>query len=866
MTKSRYIYHFFAIITLLLCTSAAAQDLPKMPVDKAVVSGVLPNGINYYVVANSDTRGMADFALVQKSGSTFGDRVSTSEISDRMLSCLPALDNLSPRKFFRRNGVVPKDGRFISSKNDAAIFRFRNIALAGKASMLDSTLLVLMGMVHSAVDIEDDFTRSCYAPSECAIIVSGDVKTADVVEKMKMLSYMIPTRSSVERGVYQWNDKEASFKVIPSEGTTSEIRVSWKMAATPAQYLGTIQPAVHSKLINELGYIASDRIKRAFASKGIALTNVKSGHYSTASTGSDEEFWMSVVVSADACVAAASTISEVLSSISLEGVSVAEQNSAHNSFMHQMFNKTKRSVRKDSEYIDVCINAFLNGAVPIPQSQLYDFYASKNVRDSVEVSMLNRMASSVMTVDKNLAVVVKTRASVTTDTLESAFLASWGKPSVAAPASDIQVSDTLLNVAVAHKLPVTMIRKEPLSGGHLWTFGNGVRVAYKRMDTGGKAYWAFGLNGGYGNITDLTTGEGAFVGDMLCLNKVAGMSWGDFVHYLEGEGIYLDAKVGLYTTVLKGVANSYELPKLMRALRAIAHEREFDNAAFDTYMRSEWLSQERLATSSNVVIDSLMCPGYKYSQIKSSGKLSKNLIPKAERFYDKLFSKVNDGVIVIVGDQEESIVRKQLRECLGSFATEKSVPVRPLISYQPTSGSMTHITEGNRNAVYMAMSIPMPLTLKNYVASEVAGMLLNNYISSSLVGTGMYAKVYWDTRIAPHERYSVLVVLDEVEGLKKDGTEENARNIVRKILSSQGVTEIVDSHLKASKEWLKHNNSVRKNNPQYWVDAMLFRYLEGKDLTSGVDKEIDNLTAENIKSLLISLSDASKVEYIIRKK
>lgn len=837
-----------------------------MPADKAVVSGVLPNGINYYVVANSDTRGMADFALVQKSGSTFGDRVSTSEISDRMLSCLPALDNLSPRKFFRRNGVVPKDGRFMSSKNDAAIFRFGNIALAGKASMLDSTLLVLMGMVHSAAEIEDDFTRGCYAPSECAIIVSGDVKTADVVEKMKMLSYMIPIRNSVERGAYQWNDKATSFKTIPYEGTTSEIRLSWKMSATPTQYLGTIQPAVHSKLINELGYIASDRLKRAFASKGIALAEVKYGHYSTASTGSDEEFWVSVVVSADACVAAASTISEVLSSISLEGVSVAEQNTAHNSFMHQMFNKAKRSIRKDSEYIDVCINAFLNGAVPMPQSHLYDFYASKNVSASVEVSMLNRMASSVMNIDKNLAVVVKTGASVTTDTLESAFLTSWGKPSVVAPLADIHVSDTLLNVATAHKLPVTMIRKEPLSDGHLWTFGNGIRVAYKRMDTAGKVYWALGLNGGYGNIKELSKGEGAFVGDMLCLNKVAGMSWGDFVHYLEGQGIYLDAKVGLYTTVLKGVAYNDGLPMLMRSLRAVAQEREFDNAAFDTYVRNEWLSQDKSAASSNVVIDSLMCPGYKYSPIKTSGKLSNNLVPKAERFYDKLFSKINDGVIVIVGDQDESIVRKQLRECLGGFDTDKSVSARPLISYQPTSGSMTHIAEGNRNAVYMAMSVPMPLTLKSYVTSEVAGMLLNNYISSSLVGTGMYAKVQWDTRIAPHERYSVLVVLEEVEGLNKEEAEENARNVVRRVLSSQGVTEIVDSHLKTCKEWLKHNHSVRKNNPQYWVDAMLLRYLEGKDLTSGFDKEIDNLTAENVKSLLTSLSDASKVEYIIRKK
>ena len=75
----------------------------------------------------------------------------------------------------------------------------------------------------------------------------------------------------------------------------------------------------------------------------------------------------------------------------------------------------------------------------------------------------------------------------------------------------------------------------------------------------------------------------------------------------------------------------------MRSLRAVAQEREFDNAAFDTYVRNEWLSQDKSAASSNVVIDSLMCPGYKYSPIKSSGKLSKNLVPKAEKFYDKLF-------------------------------------------------------------------------------------------------------------------------------------------------------------------------------------------------------------------------------------
>lgn len=866
MTKSRYISYLFTLVTLLSSVLTSAHELPKMPVDKAVVSGVLPNGINYYVVANSDTKGMADFALVQKSGSSFTDKVQTSEISERLMSCLPDLDSLSPRKFFIRNGVMPKGGRFINSKNGAAIFRFGNVAITGNTSVLDSTLLVLMGMVHSARNLESDFLKSCYAPSQSAIIVSGDVKANEIVEKIKMLSYMIPTKESVKRGEYQWSDSEAAFKIVHTDALTSEVKAIWRMPATPKRYVGTIQPAVHSKLLNELGYIAADRIRRTLAFMDIAVAEVKYGHHPSSETGQDEEFWMSVVVSDEASVSAASAMAMVFSSLGNDGVSFAEQRYSRNNFMHQMYNKTKRYVRKDSEYIDICINAFLHGAVPISQSQLYGFYASKDVSDSIEVNMLNRMASAMLRMDKNFEVVCRTSKSISADSLKIAFVSSWGSKPVVNPAEDIQISDTLMNVAPFQKLPVTSLRKEHLSGGHLWTFGNGIRVAYKRMETGGKMYWALGLNGGYGNIKNLKNGEGAFVNDMLHLSTVAGMPWKDFLLYLEEQEVYVDTKVGLHTTVISGTSNSYDLPILMRSLRAITTERESDTTAISEYMRGEWLCRAKNAGASNAVIDSLMCPGYKYSPIKTAGKLTEELLPKTDELFDKLFSKVNDGVLVLVGDVEESLLRKQLREYLGGFSTSKSIPARPLISYQPTSGSMTHVAEGNRNAVYLAMSVPMPITLKNYTTSELAGMLINNYISASLVGTGMYAKVFWDTRITPHERYSVLVVLEEVEGMNVEGAEEEALDRVYKVLSPEGVASIVDSQMNACKQWLKNNHSLRMKNPQYWVNAMLSRYLNGKDLTTGYDKEMDNVTADMVKSLLASLNAASKVEYIIRKK
>ena len=69
--KYRIVYTFaFFLISL----GMMAQSLPVLPSDAAVNQGVMPNGMAYYVVANKSAKGMADFALVQRTGrNTAGD-------------------------------------------------------------------------------------------------------------------------------------------------------------------------------------------------------------------------------------------------------------------------------------------------------------------------------------------------------------------------------------------------------------------------------------------------------------------------------------------------------------------------------------------------------------------------------------------------------------------------------------------------------------------------------------------------------------------------------------------------------------------------------------------------------------------------
>ena len=55
--------------------------------------------------------------------------------------------------------------------------------------------------------------------------------------------------------------------------------------------------------------------------------------------------------------------------------------------------------------------------------------------------------------------------------------------------------------------------KDHLSGGSVWTFPNGFKVVYRNMPSSDEVYYTLALNGGYGGISGLSGGEGAFVSE-----------------------------------------------------------------------------------------------------------------------------------------------------------------------------------------------------------------------------------------------------------------------------------------------------------------------------------------------------------------
>ena len=175
--------------------------------------------------------------------------------------------------------------------------------------------------------------------------------------------------------------------------------------------------------------------------------------------------------------------------------------------------------------------------------------------------------------------------------------------------------------------------------------------------------------------------------------------------------------------------------------------------------------------------------------------------------------------------------------------------------------------KGPDDAVDVALSARMPLTLNNYLAANIAVMTIERDLTETLADTGMSFEVLFNCRIYPEERINMMVSVYGVdaEGLalgQRGKSAIDALADVREALSGLASKDITDNELKQYKAYLKNQMSVAMNDPQYWVDAIVVRYLDGKDLTTGYAANIDALTKDDVKRVLTLIDRGCKVEYV----
>lgn len=849
--------HISCLLLLLSSFMMHGQGLPSLGTAPEIKRGSLPDGIQFYLVTNPDRKGYADFALVQRG------RRDISQARE-LLRELPHFGKRVPYRFLAENGIGYGPKGFISLPADAALFSFHDVPTHNE-SVADSTLLMLF-----------DIAAAYRKPQ--AIIISGDIDAARIRERMGLLSMMVPALDYNYPGVaYRWTPSDSLSLLVSQQAgrEVAAINVIYRTQRLPRAAMDTPQPLIMQAYAEQLGRIAGRRIEQRFRAAGLPLADVRFRYQDSAQGPEDERHTLTVYTAAQQLDSAVRCVASVLAGLDRDGASLDEFVEARDWQVAEARREGARKLRNE-EYIDRCVASYLYGAHLASGDMLSVFIGARRLDDERELALFNGFARALLDPAHNLTLRLDLpRTDVDRDALRRSFTETWAKTG----------GGTAAELAPLPERPVTAKRvrlsgdaPEPLSGGRLWTFSNGMKVIYKKMNTPREFYYTLLLRGGVAEVPGLQAGESAFVGDMLTISRVAGMSGAEFRERLGASGISLQPAASLSDLRISGRAPAAEFSRLMQALLRLADSREPDAEAFAIYRQEDALRRDREVNSPrdvNSIMDDILRPDFFYPERKQLACLSKDLPARAEQYFESLFDKAGDGVLLLMGDLEEEALKKELLRTLGAFRTDKRISSRPRVESRFATGTVSRTEEsaagvigGSEIGVNVVRSAALPYKLESYLSFQVACMLIRQRIAGALAEQGAWAEVSDRLELFPSERVSVYINCHPCpeNGLPagiRPGDTGALLDAVRSVTRRLDELEVSEAEVRAAKATLLKELELRYNQPETLMEDVLIRYSEGRDLITDYKGAVQRISVAGVREILDILSEGGEVEYTI---
>ncbi|MGN0189477.1 MAG: hypothetical protein ACI395_08185, partial [Candidatus Cryptobacteroides sp.] len=845
---------------------------------------------------NKSEAGLAEFTLVQKAGRQTEDSLSRAEdIARGSLSGLPHICGESASQFVSRNalkdgtGAPQVCGGIIDLRDDATVYRFGSISTARGETAIDSTLLMIFDVIAGGGQQKTDYWKRNYPTKANAIILCGDLDKDKIVSKLKLFSLMLPASPSKAEiradstlakpdavPPYNWSPREEAICVVHRDSTADRHSVSvvYNTARIPDNFIGTVLPTVSERLGDIMGAIVKKRLYRELKKADVPVVSVDCGYAGSTVQPSDERYTFTITTAPQYLVRATEILGRILSDIDNNGVRPKEYMDAHNEYFIKVYVNSTLPVTKNSYYTERCVSSFIYGTDLASPAERFKFFAKANVADTTFTKNFNAFASELLDSTSNLTLSANVgKADVTAEMMSRAFRKGWrqGAKSEVVTSYAVNLSDTLsLASAPEGRIKVKAAKKEPVSGGTLWIFENGMKVVYKKMNTGGMFYYSMVIRGGYASMKDIRKGEGAFLSDMLETYDIGGLKSEDFNRLLLSKGITMSSNVGLADTRIYGRAPAQGLSLLMKSLMSVAGSRTLDPASFDYVRRCleiELLAERNGRKGRMAHIDSLLCPNYNYSSYKELYALSDDLQIRAQAFFDDQFSRVNDGVFIIVGDMDEARMLKFLQANVGGFSTKPETSARIRLPYLPVSGCVTVTREGSQHSTDIVMSTPLSLSTENFMATLIADLALRDALQKALCGTGTSLSVVSRHLMFPQERFNVVVSVEDADigTFPLDGKRTGHLEIldILRTAITQAASSLTDSSLAVYKKMVANEIASKQNDPRYWLFTVYARTAVGKDLNTKYQDKINAVTVKKVSEILKALDEGSKVEYVI---
>lgn len=804
--------------------------------------------MEWYVAENPLFSGEGEIALLQ--------RVCQTE-SDSLPEALDA-------GFVGGLGIAPGPGGYLENGRGFRLFRFKEVP-TGEA--LDS----LLGRLHKAASI--------YDPSLQAIIFAGDISKSTASSKLQVFAD-IPGRvkdtsacGKMAVSVSEDADCDVRCRVsevdIPGRRTVT-VRVEAVSPGLPRKIMGTVVSSVSTRMDDIVALAVEKTLMQAFEDESVPVSSVKAGADKSHPEGESDRYCIEVVTVPEYAGEAVSVIGRLLGMLGRDGLPLHGFEWMSDIVMNR-YAMESLAPSSNTSLVDRCSMASLRGSDLSSTRARLEYFNSRDIADSVRLRNFNRFARSLFGDDDNMTVAIAgATASLDADSLLASFRSSLGcGPDLGL--CRVNPSDTLSFVTPSRKKMKAKEKPEPVLGGTIWTFRNGTRVLYKRLPRSGRISYSYVFRTGAASVPGLKDGEAPYLEDMFRICSFGSLPGPAFFNLLESNGITMRCRVSLSDVRIEGSAPAGRIHLLMKALAAATSPTAPSGKAVDWWLSCRQAEETDSLSLALKNAQGRLHPGCPWSLERIPDKLDGSLAAKAMTLFNSSFSRSDDAMLVILGEQPEPQVLKYLKSYMGFFSTGGNRLPAANFNVKTLSGEAFTSGQGPEGSAVLSLSCPHILNIDNFAEVAVAREILKRRIAAATAGSGYCPEVRMEFSKFPSESVNLSVILrrSAIEGLPgvdgRLGQTEVAR-LVDDVLDNLASEGVGAEELAGVRGALSTEAVAARKDSRHLLEMAAARLVWMKDLVSRYPEAVKAVTKQSVDDLFGMLDNCGRVVYISENK
>lgn len=641
-----------ALFAVVLSANAQAPaggqgSLTPLPLKEGVKSGVLPNGLSYYVLHNSEPKNRANFYIAQKVGSTletpeqlglahflehmafngtktypgknllnylqskgirFGadinaytafdetvyniDNVPTNDVA-LMDSVLLALRDwscnilLEETEIEAERGVIHEEWR---SRNDANTRMFTTILPKlyeeyQYQQMPIGSMDVVLNFKPQAIR---DYYHKWYRPDQQGIIIVGDFDADEMEKKVVALFSAIPMpENAAERTYPKVSDNQNPIYVTfeDPELQYAMITTNFKFDKTPFEYRNTVEAYLNDGLLqNVVASLINNRLQEY--SQNPECKYVYAGvRFGDYYVSKTKGAFVVTVIPKDNDEEAYKDAMAIVTRACKTGFTDSELERVDSDILSQYEAAyNERDKTSNGALAQELIRHFVDNE-PSPGIET-EYQIVSNVLPQLPVQAVNEVAAQLLTPENQVIVVAQPKKEGSTiPEKETMVQALEGILNAEYTAYvDEQITDPLIA-----KMPKPGKIKSEKSNAQFGTqefvLSNGVKVVVKPTDfTADEIQLIMWRNGGKQNYSKEQATDILLLEDAYEQSNYGSFDSKQIRKYLSGKKVALGMQVGISTLAFQGSSTVKDLPTLMELLYVSFTDMRANQAQYDLYM------------------------------------------------------------------------------------------------------------------------------------------------------------------------------------------------------------------------------------------------------------------------------------------